>query len=205
MRDSLIEYFISERRFSSYKDTHEYEQNLIFSKDSYVPLSILEISLRNSIDKHFSNKLGTSWYGNTTFLTKDSILKVTQARELLQRRREPTTKDKIIAELSFGFWVNLFKKPYEKKLRINDLVKIFPHLPPKNIKRITRESIYKELNHIRNFRNRIFHYEKVINRNNYNIIHNEIDEMLLYFDPELQQFSSRINSKINKIGKGSNV
>lgn len=194
MKDGLIKKFITDTRFESYKDIQEYEKNLVVSKQSYIPLSILEVSLRNSIDILLSNKVGDEWHRDETFLTKDSFVKVQQAIELLERRRESISKHKIIAELSFGFWVNLFKKPYDKKLRINDLTKIFPNLPPKNVKLVNREKIYKELNHIRNFRNRVFHYEKVVNKDNYNMVFEEINEMLRYFDNDIYEFATRINN-----------
>ena len=195
MKEGLIKKFITDIRFKSYQDTQEYEKNLLFSKQSYVPLSILEVSLRNSIDSLLSDKVDENWHTSENFLTKDSVLKVKQAIELLERRRENVSKHKIIAELSFGFWVNLFKKPYDKKLRINDLRKIFPNLPPKTVKLINREKIYKELNHIRNFRNRVFHYEKVVNKDNYNMVFEEIDEILRYFDNDIYEFSNKMNKR----------
>lgn len=194
MKDSLIKKFITDTRFESYKDIQEYEKNLVVSKQSYIPLSILEVSLRNSIDMLLSNKVGDEWHRDETFLTKDSFVKVQQAISLLEKKRESISKHKIIAELSFGFWVNLFKKPYDKKLRINDLTKIFPNLPSKNVKLVNREKIYKELNHIRNFRNRVFHYEKVVNKDNYNMVFEEINEMLRYFDNDIYEFATRINN-----------
>ncbi len=194
MNSSLINKFISDNRLSSYKNISEYEQNLIFSKKSYIPLSILEVALRNSIDTLLSEKIASDWYDKDDFLTKDSKGKILQAIELLKMRKEKISKHKIIAELSFGFWVNLFKKPYDKKLRINDLKIIFPNLPLRKTKLTNREIIYKELNHIRNFRNRVFHHERVLNRDNYNFIFNEIDEILSYFDEEVCAFSKRVNN-----------
>jgi hypothetical protein len=141
-----------------------------------------------------SHKVGENWHMDESFLTRDGVFKVKQAVELLERRRENISKHKIIAELSFGFWVNLFKKPYDKKLRINDLKKIFPNLPPRNIKLINREKVYKELNHIRNFRNRIFHYEKVVGKDNYHKVFEEINEILQYFDSEVYEFSRKVNT-----------
>ncbi len=113
-------------------------------------LSILEVALRNALDNHLSEKISDIWY-EEDFLTKDSIEKVSQAKALLIKRRERTDKEKIIAELSFGFWVNLFKKPYDKKLRINDIKRIFPNLPTKEEKLINREILFTKLKHIRNF------------------------------------------------------
>lgn len=179
MNSNLTEIFISQKRMESYINMMEYEQNLVFSKKAYILLSVLEVALRNSID---------------TFLTKDSQKKVDDAIKLLVRRKEHTPKDKIIAELSFGFWVNLFKAPYAKNLRINDLKKIFPNLPPKQVKLINREYLFKRLNHIRKFRNRVFHYEKVLDKDAYNNIFDEIEELLEYFDKELCNFSKKINN-----------
>ena len=195
MKDGLINKFITDKRFESYADLDEYQENLVISKQSYIPLSVLEVSLRNSIDALLTQKVSENWHTDETFLTRDSAFKIKQAIELLERRRESVSKHKIIAELSFGFWVNLFKKPYDKKLRINDLRKIFPNLPPKTVKLINREKIYKELNHIRNFRNRVFHYEKVVNKDNYNKIFNEIDELLKYFDNDIYKFSNKMNKR----------
>ncbi|QFR43751.1 Abi family protein [Sulfurimonas xiamenensis] len=194
MKDGLIKKFITDKRFQSYADIYEYEENLHISKRAYIPLSILEVSLRNSIDALLSDKVDENWHTDESFLTKDSVFKINQAIELLQRRRESVSKHKIIAELSFGFWVNLFKKPYDKKLRINDLKKIFPNLPPKSVALINREKIYKELNHIRNFRNRVFHYEKVVNKDGYNMVFEEINEILRYFDNDIYEFATKVNN-----------
>ncbi len=195
MKQTLIDDFISQKRIESYKGIDEYVENLIFSKSSYIPLSVLEIALRNAINNFFSVEAGIDWYEDTTFLTKDSIRKVEEAKNVLLGRREHISKNKIIAELSFGFWVNLFKKPYDKKLRIKGLRRIFPNLPKSEYKLINREIIYKELNHIRNFRNRVFHYEKVINKDNYNLIFNETYEVLSYFDNELKELAFSTNEK----------
>lgn len=194
MKISLIKKYISSERFRSYSGIDEYLENLVFSKKAYIPLSILEISLKNSINDLLTDKLGENWLENKDFLTNDSLRKIEEAKKILYKRAEPISKSKIIAELSFGFWVNLFKKPYEKKLRTKDIQKIFTNLPPKKEKMINREVIYKELNHIRNFRNRVFHYEKVINKDNYNQIFDEIDEVLFYFDKELFDCVKKANN-----------
>ena len=194
MKISLIKKYISSERFRSYSGIDEYLENLVFSKKAYIPLSILEISLKNSINDLLTDKLGENWLENKDFLTNDSLRKIDEARNILYKRAELISKSKIIAELSFGFWVNLFKKPYEKKLRTKDIQKIFTNLPPKKEKMINREVIYKELNHIRNFRNRVFHYEKVINKDNYNQIFDEIDEVLFYFDKELFDCVKKANN-----------
>jgi hypothetical protein len=195
MKECLIDKFISSDRFGSYQNIEEYSQNLVFSKQSYIPLSVLEVALKNSINELLNEKVGVNWLEDSEFLTNDSQRKVKEAKNILFRRGEKITRSKIIAELSFGFWVNLFKKPYAKKLRTNDLKKIFLNLPPKNEKLINREILYKELNHIRNFRNRVFHYEKVLNKNDYNSILNEIYEVLKYLDTNLIEYTQKVNNE----------
>ncbi len=135
MKQTLIDDFISKKRIESYKNIDEYIKNLTFSKSSYIPLSVLEIALRNAINNFFSIEVGVEWHEDAAFLTKDGIRKVEEAKNVLLGRREHISKNKIIAELSFGFWVNLFKKPYDKKLRIKELRKIFPNLPKSEKKR----------------------------------------------------------------------
>lgn len=83
MKNSLIEKFISEDRFKGYKDLEEYESNLCFSKDAYIPLCMLEVALRNSIDKLLSAKVGENWHEDSDFITSDSQQKIAQAKELL--------------------------------------------------------------------------------------------------------------------------
>lgn len=195
MKESLINKFISNERFGSYNNIEEYNENLLFSKRAYIPLSILEVSLKNSINDLLTIQISEQWYEDEKFLTKDSIKKVNEAKSILFKRGDKITKSKIIAELSFGFWVNLFKKPYASKLRTKELQKIFLNMPPKERKTINREVLYQELNHIRNFRNRVFHYEKVLNKDDFNNIFNEIYEVLEYFDMELAQYTKDLNNE----------
>ena len=195
LKESLTKYFISEARLGSYTDVEEYGQNLVFSKKSYIPLSILEVALRNAVDKLLSDKVGVDWYKDENFLTDDSKKKVYGAITYLKKRREAVTKEKIIAELTLGFWVNLFKKPYDKKLRINDLKTIFLNLPSREEKIVNREVLYKQLNHIRNFRNRVFHYEKVLNKDEYTQINEDILEVLNFLHVDLKEYVKRLNNE----------
>lgn len=60
---------------------------------------------------------------------------------------------------------------------------------------VNREEVYKKLDHIRNFRNRIFHYEKVINKDHFSDILNEIHFILNMFDAELAEFVMELNNE----------
>lgn len=193
MKESLRLQYISPTRLSAYTNFDEYCQNLLISRNAYIPLSILEIALRNALDSYFSINIRADWHFDNSFLTHGSQKKILEAIDTLNSRKEAITKEKIIAELNFGFWVNLFQKPYQNHLRTKDLRCIFPNMPSKEQIILNREEIYKKLDHIRRFRNRIFHYEKVINKNHYDTIDEEIYFILKIFDSELATFTRSLN------------
>lgn len=194
MKESLKIKYISNSRLSGYTSFEEYRRNLIISKNSYIPLAVLEIALRNALDSYLSSKIGFEWHLDSSFLTQGAMIKVQEAKDIIDKRKEACTKEKIIAELNFGFWVNLFQRPYQDHLRIKELKLIFPYMPSKATMLVNREEVYKKLDHIRNFRNRIFHYEKVINKDHFSDILNEIHFMLNMFDAELAEFAMELNN-----------
>ncbi|MEA1880442.1 MAG: Abi family protein [Campylobacterota bacterium] len=194
MNEKLIHTFITPTRFSKYQTLENYEKNLVLSKQYYIPLSILEVSLRNAINKHFEKMYGRGWLlHQTSFLRNDLILKIDEAKSKLNARNENINKEKLVAELSFGFWTSLFKAPYAKQMRTSDLKRIFPNLPPKNKDLIDRAKLSTRLNHIRAFRNRIFHHEKIIDKHEFKDIEIEISSILVYFDEDILAFSKRLN------------
>ncbi|MDM8567192.1 hypothetical protein QUF74_16270 [Candidatus Halobeggiatoa sp. HSG11] len=192
MKNKTIEQFISKKRLQQYGNFEEYKENLYLSEKSYILLSVFEISLRNSINFYFCNKYSDKWLFIEDILHDDTKQKIKKAKTFLSRRNEKITHDKIVAELSFSFWTSLFRKSYDNMMRINDIKAIFPNIPLKKDKRINRSILDKKLNHIRKFRNRVFHYEKIINKVEFNNIEDEIYELLLYFDEEIYNFAKSL-------------
>ncbi len=195
MDSLLIHRYITEKRFSKYDSLSQYEENLLLSKQYYVPLSMLEVSLRNAINQHFEMFYGAGWLVNeASFLQKDHLTKIFDAKQKIKSRKETLTKDKLIAELSFGFWANLFKSSYDRQMRIANLRQIFTNLPSKDIKLINRNELFQTINHIRNFRNRIFHHERIVNKVEFQNIETKINEILGYLHKDILAFSKRINN-----------
>lgn len=184
--------YISEKRLQSYKNFDEYKQNIYLSEKYYILLSIFEVTLRNAINFYFTLKISKDWL-DTSVLHDDTKQRIKEAKNKILQRKEIVTHDKIIAELPFGFWTSLFRKSYSNMLRIKDIQLIFPNLPTKNKKMINRNILDKELNHIRKFRNRVFHYERVINKSLYADIENSIYELLTYFDMEIYDFAKEMS------------
>jgi len=195
MTEIGIKKYISDARFNKYSSFDEYQENLILSKQFYIPLSILEVSLRNAIDSYFVNLYGHNWLLNEAqFLQRDALEKIFHAKAKLTERRENITHSKLTAELTLGFWTSLFQKPYDKTMRLQTLKGIFSNLPKQEVKFIDRKIISAQLNHIRKFRNRIFHFEKVINKEEFNTIQNDIDEVLGFLNNDVYEFVKRLNS-----------
>jgi len=191
-----INKFITSKRLSSYTNIGEYESNLQQSKEYYIPLSILEVALRNSINSLFERFYGLGWLtAGAQFLRGDLLAKIDDAKEKLRVRNEDITKDKLVAELSFGFWTALFQSPYSHQMRTSNLKQIFPNLPKKEEYFIDRKIMSAKLDHIRKFRNRVFHYEKIVGKSEYDTIEADIYEILNYLDKELYNLAERLNDE----------
>jgi hypothetical protein len=191
VKDEVKSKFISQIRLSHYKDFDEYKQNIKDSEEYYILLSIFEVSLRNSIDNHFREKISKEWLESEK-LHQDTKQRIIESKNKIFQRKEEITHDKIIAELPFGFWTSLFRKSYSNLFRIKDIKYIFPNIPTKNAKLITRQIIDRELNKIRKFRNRVFHYERIINKSEYYNIKEDIYLLLSYFDSEIYIFAKEL-------------
>jgi hypothetical protein len=128
------------------------------SQKFYGMLCVLEVALRNAVDVHFKTKLqDEEWICNqaqTGFLVdnRDAILK--ERDKLVDRRRY--THDRLVASLSFGIWTIMFSDRCYKNSG-KSILQIFP----RKTHGLTQSIIYKELDGIRKFRNRIAHHESL--------------------------------------------
>ena len=186
--------FISIERIERYKNIDEYFDNLKLSKDYYIPLSIVEISLRNSLDKLFKQNISKDWLIDKQFIKPQHKHKIDISIKLLKLKDKKVSHNNILAELTFGFFVTFFKQPYSQYLRFNDLKQIFPNLPKTSDKKINRHFIFTKLNRIRLFRNKVFHHDKIINKKEYENMTNEIYEVLGYFDNKIVDITKELNN-----------
>ena len=76
MKSEVKTKFISDIRLSHFKDFDEYKQNIYQSEKYYILLSIFEVSLRNSIDNYFKEKISSNWLESEIlhFDTKQRII-----------------------------------------------------------------------------------------------------------------------------------
>lgn len=144
-----------------------YRQNIELSKALFGLLSIFEVAIRNYIDKHYQAKFGDyEWLKNQCahrgIFSHPSFLKygfeprikiLTTVTKLGNRY----THDRLVAELSFGFWIYMFA-PIQFFVGGQSLHKIYENRP----KGTSQKQIFKELDEIRSLRNRIAHHEPLV-------------------------------------------
>ena len=198
---SFQEKYISKSRLQNYSSLKEYKKNILFSKSFYIPLSILEISLKNSLDNYFIKTIGIDWIFNKSFIKPQLQTKIDNAIKILNQNNKLYAKNKelnhnnLVSELSFGFWMMLLKKLYQQYLRYIDLKQIFPNLPSSKDKKINKHFIFTKLNNIMFFRNKVFHHDKIISKIEYQNMMDEIYEVLSYFDDEIVKITKELNDE----------
>jgi hypothetical protein len=137
-----------------------YLTNIRLAQSLMPLLHVLEVVLRNAIHNSLTRSLGRpDWWSSLDERDFAGILlevHTTQAK--LRKRRESDFPDKVVAEMTFGFWTSLFNVRYQASLwRMLRLA--FPHCPKKLRQ---RHLISTSLNGIRNLRNRVFHHEPLL-------------------------------------------
>ena len=137
-----------------------YKANLALAESLYTSLSVFEVTLRNALSKELERMMGRKdWYAvfPSNPALKSLTSEVTVAIRHISQRGEMVTPDKIVAELTFGFWVTLLNSEYEltlwKGLRL-----AFPYMPKKDRK---RKNVSSPCNALRKLRNRVFHHESI--------------------------------------------
>lgn len=138
-----------------------YRHNVKLCQKFYGVLNIFEIVLRNAINRHYA----------TYFNDADWIYHQLQQGGMLEHSPQQVkvladitmmasqgkyTPDKVVASVSFGFWTYMFTKvPF--RLGGQSLLRILPARQSG----IGQKAIFKELQQIKLFRNRIAHHEPV--------------------------------------------
>lgn len=213
---NLINLF-SENRLNSYKyDANDdnsillerYLYNIEVSKALYPLLSILEISLRNRINKAIENTIQQDWLmkelNAQNILLTGEFNKLQDAKQkLLKKGHKNFTKDDLIAELSLGFWVYLCGRKYKNTLwhKAGFFKTVFTDYP--NFSEFDKLSkISPVLQLMLKLRNRIFHHEIIINYP-YGIIncYNDLKRLLGYISKDSLLYLDRICDFNNVIVK----
>lgn len=180
-----------------------YIWNVRLCEAFYLPCQIAEVSIRNSISRALASHYKTNqWYVKGGFRC---LLPPRLANELndviADKQRDHgarMTHDHIIAGLSFGFWSQTLTKNFEHSgVWPAHIPQAFPHAPSG----INRKELYRRVDSIRSFRNRIAHHCAIFDKSP-KAMHDEIMEMIGWACPEtawlvtgLSKVSQTINAR----------
>ena len=163
-----LEELLSPKKVAAYKIRftdnwfEAYKSELSLAKEVFTYLHFLEIFLRNKIATEFGVDFG-DWLLDARCSLKLNFKeqeKVGKVIAELSKMDKALDSDNIVSSLNFGFWTNLFHKSYHVPVwqKNKMLERVFPFLKPhqRDLKQIQ-----KEMEAIRKFRNRIFHFENL--------------------------------------------
>ena len=196
-----LELSISKTRLDEYsKILKTQDKKLIFTyyilnseiaKSLYIPLQNLEVALRNSIHNTLTAYYETEhWYDNDDFLLPNELKKISEAKNKIARAKKELTADRIISELSFGFWTSLFSKTYDQKIWNKHTKQMFPNMLRKDR---NRRVLSSKINSIRYFRNRIFHFEQIFDKQNLPQVHKDIFEIIKWLNLSLYEITTELD------------
>jgi hypothetical protein len=138
-----------------------YGWNIQISEAFFPVLSAAEVCLRNTVSARLIQVYGHRWWENTEFHSligsKGKGIVLRTRNRLL--RNGYVTSGGMIAELSFGFWVQMLR-PENVATIWTPLHSAFPDLPAN----FTYDQFYVRCDEVSKFRNRVFHHEPIIER-----------------------------------------
>jgi hypothetical protein len=164
---TAFEHCVSTPRFKRYLRDHAvksdamgvYLWNVALCSALYPALQCLEITYRNALNDALRDHKGTdAWYDDPYLLFAQEQQKVIDAKNELRKQGKPVDPCRVVAELSFGFWVALYSGPYAGLVVHPTLKQVFPNAP----KRFRNHGdIADRLQETRKLRNRVFHHEPI--------------------------------------------
>jgi hypothetical protein len=161
-----------------------YLWNLALCKALYPGLQFLEVAFRNRLHEALKTHFGAPAWFELPWLSPREAQKVADAKAELRKRQSPLEPDRIVAELSFGFWTSLLSGTYDQVIWNQRTVvrQSLPHMP--NHLR-TRRRISERMHQLRLLRNRVFHYEPIWHWRNLSQQYADLRQTLQWLEPEL--------------------
>jgi hypothetical protein len=141
-----------------------YVWNVRLCEAFYLPMQFAEVAARNAIHLPIRKRFGKEWFDNGSFkgLLRPAVLAEIDRVVADQRAKQKSDfgPDHVIAGLSLGVWLNFMTQSYVNHLWGNGLHRSFPNLP----KAMDLVALYKKLDKLRSFRNRVAHHEAIFHR-----------------------------------------
>ena len=166
---------LSQQRFATYRhfaDSNEnralelYQWNMEISSAILMPLHVFEVSLRNAVAEATAAFHGDNWPWSEGFhfsLPKPRRPHYSPYRDVMAAI-EPCKKNNlgdIIVELKFSFWQSMLTQRHHERIWKPNFQRVFPGAPTCSPTGTQIRRLHKEVNEIRDFRNRVAHHEPI--------------------------------------------
>lgn len=153
--------------YDSMKALDLYAWNANVSGALLIPLHICEVAIRNAVSEAIEHVYGDQWVWSLGFERSlpNPSKGFSPKKDLLNARQNQMSTGKVIPELKFAFWQNIFTSRHDQRFWNPYLATIFPNMDMSKSVQVRRKSIYDELEQIRRLRNRIAHHEPIFTRN----------------------------------------
>lgn len=172
-----------------------YLWNMALCESLYSPLQMVEVGLRNALQRGLENRFGSAqWYEESAchqMLTPTQQSQITEAKEKIQRLNKIISPGRMVAELTFGFWTAFFNKRFAQSRDAVHLADTTFHQAPKSQRDI--RTLNRRLTRLRELRNRVFHHERIIHWRDLDEQHASILQVIGWIAPELRELAEALD------------
>lgn len=131
-----------------------------------------------------------AWY-DALPLPRWQSQQILDAEQRVQKMHKPLTAGRIVAELTFGFWVGFLTKPHMTSGLAYYIAKTAFVQTPKPEPGVPK--LAGKGQPVRNLRNRVFHQERILHWQDLEPQHNEIMHLIGWINPELEQLTRMLD------------
>lgn len=199
-----IEESLTQIRLSSYcgesdeKTLQNYLYNIKLCRAFYPLLNFFEVALRNAIDKALIEYNGNGDWFDTLPLDAKGMQKILDAKKKIKIQHHIITHDRIVAELSLGFWTSFFSKAFAQFSYQSVIIKnSFPNCPRKLR---TIKNLQPRLERFRILRNRISHCERISHFSDLQKLHAELLETITWVEKEIANLAMQVDDVPQVLG-----
>ncbi len=160
-----------------------YLWNEALCESLYPALQTFEVCLRNAIYESLAEYYTPEWLTTTSFLRSFERDRIRKAEDDLLHQGMSVTPGKLVAELTLGFWTGLFVHEYDRTVALPVIGRRLRGFPSR-IR--TRRDLYARFDGVRQLRNRVFHYEPILNRQDLLQRHKDLIDDIGFISPEMR-------------------
>lgn len=190
-----LEHSISSARLLRYQDSSgndletavNYFWNIALAESLYCSLNAVEIALRNALHTTLKDHFGVpNWYDRQGLLEREQQQSINVVKHRISKYGDSVTPDRVVSELTFGFWVVILSRNYDTRLwqgqQAAPLKRAFLRIPRRMRQ---RQTIHQQYNQVRELRNRVFHYEPLFDDHRLVERHREVKRGLFWLNPRM--------------------